>query len=276
MSLSREELEAYQKDGFVFVRELFDSEETALLRSAMELDPQIRKNNYDLVDPDGKSTQMVLWNHPGDSVYGLAARCRRVVDKMEGLLGGEVYHYHTKLSAKAAHEGGQWAWHQDYGYWYDNGCLFPLLASVMIALDENTKANGCLKVLRGSHHMGRINHGSLPGHQTGAELERVEHALAHMDVVYAEMAPGDALFFHCNTLHSSDANTSATPRRSLLCCYNAARNDPVMEHHHPCYTPLEKVADDAIKRAGLRFGHGSDEAFLEYLSDPVRQIRASE
>ena len=44
---------------------------------------------------------MAVWNHPGDSVYGLAARSRRVVDTMEDLLGGEVYHYHSKLTPRS-------------------------------------------------------------------------------------------------------------------------------------------------------------------------------
>jgi hypothetical protein len=79
---------------------------------------------------------MALWNHPGDSVYGLAARCEKMVDTLEDLLGGEVYHYHSKLTAKEPREGGAWEWHQDYGYWYHNGCLYRLMASAMIALDR--------------------------------------------------------------------------------------------------------------------------------------------
>ncbi len=260
--LSNAQQEQFRQNGFVLSKALFDAEETALLRSSMERDPKIVQHSYDLADPAGKVTKMTLWNHPGDSVYGLAARCTRIVDSMELLLGGEVYHYHTKLSVKESRDGGEWAWHQDYGYWYDNGCLFPLLASVMVALDANTKENGCLKVLRGSHHLGRINHGPLTGHQTGADPVRVTQAVERLETVYIEMAPGDALFFHCNTLHSSEPNTSAKLRRNLLCCYNAARNDPVIEHHHPRYTPLHKVADSAIKEAGLRFANGDDEAFL--------------
>jgi ectoine hydroxylase-related dioxygenase (phytanoyl-CoA dioxygenase family) len=69
------------------------------------------------------------------------------------------------------------------------------------------------------------------------------------------MAPGTALFFHGNTLHCSAANTSDSPRWTLICCYNAAWNDPYKEHHHPNYTPLEKVDDGMIREYG---GHGLD------------------
>ena len=57
--------------------------------------------------------------------------------------------------------GGRHVWHQDYGYWYENGCLTPDMGSVFIALDPCTKENGCLRVLSGSHKMGRLDHVSI-------------------------------------------------------------------------------------------------------------------
>jgi hypothetical protein len=58
----------------------------------------------------------------------------------------------------------------------------------------------------------------------------------------------------------------------LICCYNTASNNPYKEHHHPCYTPLEKVDDDAIKRVGIkRFGDETAGSFL----DPNRDTSAS-
>jgi ectoine hydroxylase len=254
---------AFDEDGYVIVRSFFDAEETALLGQAMERDPAIREHFYNRGDADGMSTKMATWNHPGDSVYGYAARCHKMVDTMEDLLGGEVYHYHSKITAKEPHEGGAWEWHQDYGYWYHNGCLFPQMASAMIALDRCTKDNGCLQVLRGSQNLGRIDHGLLDGEQVGADLRRVEQAEKHLERVYCEMDPGDVLFFHCNTLHRSDQNHSDDRRWTMICCYNAARNDPYLEHHHPRYTPLQKVDDDAIKTAGLKFSDASHkDAFL--------------
>ena len=36
----------------------------------------------------------------------------------------------------------------------------------------------------------------------------------------------------------------------MICCYNAARNDPYKESHHPRYTPLAKVDDAMIRAVG--------------------------
>ena len=77
-------------------------------------------------------------------------------------------------------------------------------------------------------------------------MERVEEAKKRLDLVHVTMDPGDALFFHSNTLHASDANESDHPRWAMICCYNAASNDPYKDSHHPRYTKLEKVEDNRI------------------------------
>ena len=90
-------------------------------------------------------------------------------------------------------------------------------------------------------------------------MERVEEALKIFDLVYVEMEPGDALFFHCNLLHRSNQNNSPNPRWSLICCYNAARNNPYKESQHPRYNPIQKVPDTAIRSVGIkRFKEYSD------------------
>ena len=44
----------------------------------------------------------------------------------------------------------------------------------------------------------------------------------------------------------------------MICCYNAARNDPYKESHHPRYTPLVKVPDSRIREYGERRFTGSE------------------
>jgi ectoine hydroxylase len=243
----------FENDGYFIVKELFDQEEIAILREAIEHDQNLKQRLYDRHDASGKKTKMATWNHPGDSVYGLAARSKKIVDTMETLLGGEVYHYHSKLTAKEPREGGAWEWHQDYGYWYHNGIVFPQLASVMVALDKTDRENGCLQVIKGSHTVGRIEHGVLKGEQVGANTRRVEEVLKILPVEHIELEAGDGVFFHCNVLHRSDQNRSSRRRWTVIHCYNRASNNPYLEHHHPGYTPLKKVENDEIKKAGVRF-----------------------
>jgi len=249
--LKDEMLKPYETDGFVIVRGMFSGDEIGLLRRAAKEDRELDQHAFGRGDGEGGTVRLSLWNHPGDTIYGMFARCESIVNSAEKILGGEVYHYHSKMIMKDAKVGGAWAWHQDYGYWYQNGVLFPLLTSAFIAVDPATRQNGCMQVLKGSHHLGRVDH-ILTGEQAGADMERVREAEKVLERVYVEMDPGDVLFFHANLLHRSDQNNSDNPRWAMICCYNAARNNPYKEHHHPRYTPLSKVPDSAILEAGLR------------------------
>ena len=251
--LNNNQTKDFHENGYVIVKNFFNEDETYLLQNASKQDPAIRDHLYERKDSEGLITKMMAWNHPDDSIYGVTARSEKIVDTMEDLLGGEVYHYHSKITAKEPYEGGAWEWHQDYGYWYNNGCLFPFMATVMIALDKCTKENGCLQVLSGSNKLGRVDHALLESGQVGVDLKRVEEAKKHLKLVYCEMDPGDVLFFHCNTLHRSDKNNSPNRRWTLLCCYNAARNNPFIDHHHPKYTPLSKLPNNEIIKAGDKF-----------------------
>mgnify|MGYP002622977218 FL=1 len=237
--------DVFHRDGFVIVRGLLNDEETRLLGQIARADKELADSAYGREDATGMPVTLALRNELRDDVYSAIARSRRVVERMETFLGGEVYHYHHKLILKEPRVGGAWEWHQDYGYWYDNGCLLPDMGSCLVAIDRAKKENGCLQVLRGSHHIGRIDHGKT-GDQTGADLERVNVALERFELVHVELEPGDAVFFHANLLHRSDQNRSEHPRWALICCYNTKRNDPYKESRHPRYSPLEQWDDTRV------------------------------
>lgn len=234
---------AFERDGYAIVRGLLDEEEAALLQQVTQVEIGPAAGAWSRRDAAGLATRLSVRNELSEDVYSALVRSRRVVSAMERVLGGEVYHYHHKLMIKDAGGGGAWEWHQDYGYWYENGCLRPDMGSCLVAISPCTRENGCLQVVPGSHRLGRLDHARV-SEQAGADPSRVAAILGRTAPVHAEMEPGDGLFFHCNTLHRSDANRSDAPRLSVIACYNTRENDPVREHHHPRYTPLE-VWDDA-------------------------------
>jgi ectoine hydroxylase len=266
-AISDDQVRQYQDQGYVLAKGFFDREEIELLQRAAKEDRELDQHSFSRGDGEGGAVRLSLWNHPGDTIYGMFARCESLVNSAEKLLDDEVYHYHSKMIMKDAKVGGAWAWHQDYGYWYQNGVLFPNLTSAFIAVDPATKENGCMQVIPYSQKLGRIEH-VLTGDQAGADLDRVNEILKRLPLVYVEMEPGDTLFFHANLLHRSDQNKSDKPRWSMICCYNAAKNDPYKESHHPRYTPLHKVPDSAIKEAGhKRFSSADESAFMQTEKD---------
>jgi phytanoyl-CoA hydroxylase len=249
--LSQAHVQTYREQGYLIMPAFFTAEEARLLYRTSTDDTVISEKSYELLDASGFKTRLALWYTPGDDVYGLMSRSRRMVTAVEQLLEGKAAHYHSKVMQKAPRTGGAWEWHQDYGYWYKNGFLFPHMLSVMIALTPSVKENGCLQVLPGSHQMGRIEHLNT-GEQVGADPAKVEAYAKLQQVVYCELQPGDALFFHCNLLHCSGQNTSENPRWSIIAAYNRIGNKAYLPVQESSYTPIEMVEDDMILKAGSK------------------------
>jgi ectoine hydroxylase len=252
--LTQTQLDQFHADGFLLVEELFDEEEIGLLQRIAECDQRLVDDSYVRADGDGGITRLTARTVLDDDIYSAFVRCPRLLGPIEQILEGEAYHWNHKMMFKDPRVGGAWEWHQDYGYWYvEHACLFPLLASCLIAVDPATEENGCIQAIRGSSRMGRVEHQYVAG-QMSADAERVEAALERLELVHCVMAPGSALFFDGNLIHRSDHNHSDQRRWALICSYNAARNSPFkkMPRGNPSYSKLETQPDALIKQIGRR------------------------
>ncbi|HTR30027.1 MAG TPA: phytanoyl-CoA dioxygenase family protein [Puia sp.] len=262
--LTAQQVADYERDGYLIVRKFLSSDEIGKLYAIATGDDLLRKHAFDLNDQTGKKTKLTLWYNPGDDAYGLLTRSRRMVDSANALLDGSsaICHFHSKLMQKEPRVGGAWEWHQDYGYWYKNEFLLPdEMISIMVAITKANRQNGCLQVIEGSHKMGRIEHG-FAGEQVGASQHYVDLALKTMPLIYVELEPGDALFFHSNLLHRSEANLSETARWSLISVYNRQDNVGYNEPNGSHTTPVQVVPDEALMEWDTR-GVQESAGFLE-------------
>jgi ectoine hydroxylase-related dioxygenase (phytanoyl-CoA dioxygenase family) len=267
--LSPDEIVSYHQQGYLIVKNFCSRAETEKLYNTALHDEAMKKNALDLNDQSGKKTRLSLWFTPGDDVFGYLTRSEKMVSAVQQLLGDQskVCHFHSKLMQKEPKVGGAWEWHQDYGYWYKNQFMFPdELISVMVALTPANEANGCLQVIGQSHKMGRVNHG-FAGEQVGADMQMVNNALKTMELVYAELEAGDALFFHSNILHRSEANLSEHARWSIISCYSLQSNLAYNETSTSWKTPVHIVPDEAILE--WKPGSFSDADFLKKENDPA-------
>jgi hypothetical protein len=247
-NLTPNQVKLYNEQGYIIIKGFCKPAEADKLYQTALQDNAMRNNALDLNDQSGKKTRLSLWFTPGNDVFGYLTRSQKMIGAVKQLLGGDapVCHYHSKLMQKEPKVGGAWEWHQDYGYWYKNQFMFPdELISVMVALTEATKENGCLQVIKGSHKLGRVNHG-FAGEQVGADMQMVNNALKTMELVYVELEPGDALLFHSNLLHRSEANLSDHPRWSVISCYNLQSNLAYNETSTSWKAAVDIVPDDAI------------------------------
>ena len=126
----------FQQQGYWLARGLFTQSEMSLLSQYARADQQIVANATTRSDAAGGTTTLSLSNALENDLYSAVVRSPRVASNMSKFLGDEVYHYHHKMMLKEPYVGGAWEWHQDYGYWYDFGCLYPTMGSCFIAVDR--------------------------------------------------------------------------------------------------------------------------------------------
>lgn len=246
MYLDTQSVADFNRDGYLLVENLFDREEVAAMIREVEGGERVASTINAPTDTSGKKSRLAIWFELGEDIWAAASTHPPLVNGVRILLGEEIAFYHGKVMLKEAHTGGAWEWHQDYGYWYGQ-FFFPNLLSVFVALDPATRENGCLQVLRGSHRLGRLEHGRV-GTQTGADPNRITQIEGLFEKVYCEMSPGSALFFHSNLLHSSAPNESDYDRRAFITCYNALANPQVKQGNASTYLPCPVGASDGVKR----------------------------
>jgi phytanoyl-CoA hydroxylase len=129
--------------------------------------------------------------------------------------------HHNCVMTKHPRYGSLTNWHRDIRYWSFER---EDLVSVWLALGAETIDNGALWFVPGSHRM-----------QFGAErfdeakffrADRADNVELLRAAESPPLAAGDAVFFHCNILHSAGRNSSAAVKFSLVYTYHGCSNAP--------------------------------------------------
>jgi ectoine hydroxylase len=241
-TLSAEQCKSFEIDGYLRLPGFLRASEISPLADRLAADPGLFSRVGAL--------DWIGWTEPGDDLAGTLTCLARFVDAAESLLGERCYHWHSKVVRKPPGGDETLAWHQDFGSWYKDGCLAPSLVTCVVALTPATATNGCLRLMTGSHRLGRLDrlkHGIADYSYFRLNPARLDAISARFPVCEMHMAPGDVFIFHSNTLHSSGPNTADGPRTLLEITYNAVSNPPVFdgqEVHAPGV--LTKKSDTCI------------------------------
>lgn len=254
--LSAAQIQHFHTHGYLIIKNLFTAAEAGFIRQIAQADPHVEaearfNSNYDETTPDSTrdiDTQLVYTPNLGAAdTYCAIAQSQRLIAPLEQLFDDKIRHYYHLKTLKNPQTGG-WQYHQDYGYHYKE-FFYPSFCSVMLALDPASRENGCLRVVKDSNQLGRLEHQSS-GSQLIADPDRVRMALAEMEETHCELEPGSALYFHGNILHASDPNLSEHPRWALIYAFVAARNTVVLaELEKTLGPPLQGWSDAQVEAA---------------------------
>jgi phytanoyl-CoA hydroxylase len=214
MRLTQQQGEHFIEHGWLVVEEVFSPAEVAVWqRSADALAAQARglaQNSERFRFKGASQVQQIAEPHELDGVWLDLAKDARLLDLVEGLLGPNIQLYYSMIMWKQPREGFEAHWHQDFAFFVHNRA--DLLAC-MVAIDDATLDNGCLRVISGSHKLGLLNHfkeGRFSGVLQGDPPLHVGPEVA------LPVKAGGVLFWHSLTLHASHANRSERSRRGII------------------------------------------------------------
>jgi len=274
MRLSPEEIERFERDGYLFYPAHFSPEEVGVLTAEVPaLYAQRRPENVREKEGDAVRTNFAahMYSYP----FARLARHPRMVLPIMQLFAESVYMHQFKINGKMAFDGDVWQWHQDYGTWKnDDDMPAPRAMNVAIFLDEVNEFNGPLMFIPGSHKLGVID-AAHDTSTTSYPLWTINHdtirELVKRGGIVAPKGPsGSMILFHSCLVHASTANLSPWNRVSVylsLCAVsNHIRRFKRPEYiAHRDFTPIQCLPDDCLLKdypVPLPWKNGTPEAAL--------------
>jgi ectoine hydroxylase len=262
MRLTRQQVEQFERDGYLFFPGQFSADETRVLTEAV---PELyaRREAYNVREKGSDAVRTNFAAHLISAPFARLARHPRMVQPVMDLLGEELYMHQFKINGKMAFEGDVWQWHQDYGTWL-NDDLMPTerAMNVAIFLDDVTEFNGPLMFIPGSHKKGVLE-AQHDTRTTSYPLWTVNDALIrqlveraggkHGGIVSPKGPAGSMILFHSCLVHASGSNLSPWNRvavyLSLCAVSNHIRRFKRPEYiAHRDFTPIECLGDDCLLR----------------------------
>ena len=255
MRLSREQIERFERQGFVLLPGLFSPREVEVLRAALA--PVFAADDPANVREKGSGeVRTAMGLHKRSAAYASLVRHPRLLGPAFQLLGEGLYAQQVKVNLKAAFEGEAWQWHYDFAtHHHEDGVPEPLALNLHVFLDEVNQFNGPLYFIPGSHAEGpapcTLDEVSTSYPLWVVERESVARLVEAHGITAATGPAGTALIFGDCLVHASPPNLSPWNRRIFSLIANPIQNAqrrfarPDYKHHRD-FAPLVPLADDCL------------------------------
>ena len=238
LSKERELLKRFERDGFLFIPDLFHpAESDALLREADRLRASAAEKPAEEVffEAGTDVVRSIFAIHRTSKVFADVFEDQRVLKLVQSILGDDVYVHQSRLNYKPAFCGKEFYWHSDFETWHaEDGMPRMRALSLSISLTPSLATNGPLMVIPGSQDSFVACAGETPEdhfrqslvkQQFGVPDEATLERLAKRRGIKAPTGgAGSAIFFDCNIMHGSNGNITPFPRTNLFVVYNAVSN----------------------------------------------------
>ncbi len=238
--LGQDELDAYDRNGFLFYPTFFGPDDLAVFKAELDrlwTEAEATQTDEVIREPDSDSLRSIFRVHETSEVYQRLACDPRIADRARQLLGSDVYVHQSRINYKPGFKGKEFYWHSDFETWHvEDGVPRMRMVSCAIWLTENTPVNGPVMVMPGSHKWFVACSGGTPDDHFKASLRRQEFGVpsnASMEWLATRCGieqptgpAGSVLFFECNVMHGSNGNITPYPRSNVFFVFNSVENTP--------------------------------------------------
>ena len=231
MPLTKEQIDRFNRDGFIAVHDVLTSLELKALHVRLEdignevvdfpqkyvtIEPRVAKGEL-AAEPERFKNVRKIWNLTKfDPLFVEYSRHPKILDVLTSLIGPDLKIFLDQTLCKPAKVGSAKPPHQDSAYWKEIDP--PDVVTCWMALDDSTEGNGCMRFIPGSHKHGVIEHKHLEDFRV--EDENVDYK----SEVAVSLKAGSCTFHHSLTMHRTDPNTSPNSRIGLTVAYMSAQS----------------------------------------------------
>ncbi|MBW3668144.1 MAG: phytanoyl-CoA dioxygenase family protein [Actinobacteria bacterium] len=212
-TLTPEQAEQFNRNGFVSPLPAFDAEEAARMRSYFD----------ELVDavvsaPDQRNSYSIVQYHlVCEGLYDIVQDAR-LLDYVEDIIGPDIVCWGTQLFCKLPGDTKSVPLHQDATYW----ALTPAkTVTVWLAIDDVDPENGAMEFVPGSHLSGPLAHSDHELDGTRVLRRQVVGADSYQSRYSNDLRAGEVSLHSDLLLHGSSPNASSRRRAGLTLRYAA-------------------------------------------------------
>lgn len=236
---NRDDAAAFARDGYLVLPELVPADACEALADEVRgaLDPVLGPAEFEAdvgypgapasrEDDGGDTPRRLLYAYSRFAGLRAVATGAAVAAALRRAIGPEPARlsqcHHNCIMTKSPGYSSATLWHQDIRYWSFER---PELVSLWLALGEEHAENGALLVIPGSHRQPFAVERLDPDKFLRPEVPE-NQALIHQARL-VELAPGDALLFHCRLFHAAGRNLTDQVKLSAVFTYHAESNRPL-------------------------------------------------
>lgn len=229
--LTQEQIEFYEREGYLSIEALTTQEEVAWLREIYDrlFSERVGReegNQFDLAgtDEEGKEASLPQILNPSKYAPELndSQLLKNATTISKQLRGEEATCRFAHAIFKPARSGAETPWHQDAAYWGPN--LIYSGFSIWVPLQEATPENGCMEFVPGSHKLDVVEHQSINNDPRIHGLELTPEQMDKIDnVATCPLPAGGATLHGGYMMHHTGANRSDVPRRAIILSCSAPR-----------------------------------------------------